>query len=211
MKPIILIILIFTSTCCLAISQKLIDGANKYDAAVKNLKEIENNLTAQGYFGLWSSDELRHFNPDHIEETDKQIHDLAVQYNIAKKIVKKLEPIKEKYNRQKEQEEYRAELLSDTGMLTLLLSMFALALWFIIRHHKKYQQLLKDGKITQKEYDSMMQCNKSSMFDNEETNPATGLRMIGGVDSGGNPRGCSFENRSTFDAHQDYQDRHRWD
>ena len=62
--------------------------------------------------------------------------------------------------------------------------------------------------MTQAEYDLMMKNNNS--FSTTRTNPATGLTMVGGCDSGGNPAGCSFRNNSTFSDTQDYSDRHRW-
>lgn len=70
---------------------------------------------------------------------------------------------------------------------------------------------MEEGKISQEEYNRMIQSCRSNTFDNRRTNPATGLTMLGGCDSGGNAYGCSSSNSSTFDVHQDYADRHRWD
>jgi hypothetical protein len=79
-------------------------------------------------------------------------------------------------------------------------------------YNKKYEKLLKEGKITQEEYERMIQNNKSSIsfvssissvssvWDDERRNPATGLRMHGSVDAGGNSYSCSFKNAGTFDA-----------
>jgi len=218
MKYITLITLFFISTCCFAMDQKLIDGANAYEAAVRHLEKIENNLTAQGYFGLWASDDMRNFNPDQIDETDERWHGLSVQYNEAKKTVKKYEPIKNKYDKQKaREEEIKDTILGVIIILSILLSILSILAFIfglIIYQHKKYKRLLKEGKITQEEFNYIMKPHESkSIFNNDlGVNPSTGLPLIGnGVcDAGGNLRGSS-PSSSSFDYSQDYRNRHRWD
>ena len=230
MKYFIFIILIFTSSCCLAISQKLVDGANKYNIAVENLGKIESDIkTAYRSLEYWSkildkdkndqyaSYGIKKLEQGHIDESNKQIRDLTVQYNVTKEIVKKLEPIKKKYDKQKEREKERenrrSELLNTIGTLGIPFVMFVLILWFFARHGKKYQQLLKDGKINKEEYDRMMQCNKSSMSDDEDgINPATGLPMTGvGIsDVGGNIRGSSSDYSSSSSSDNNRSSWDRW-
>ena len=55
-----------------------------------------------------------------------------------------------------------------------------------------YARLLAEGKITQEEYEQMLR-RSSEPIQNNDTNPATGMRMFGCVDSAGNPRGCSSD------------------
>jgi hypothetical protein len=204
----------------------LINGAEAYETAVKNLSKIESEI-ASTYRSrkYWSrilnedesardvSDDIRKFDQDNINKADKSIYDLGVQYNLAQETVKKYEPIKNEYNKQLEIESKRAKLktgiLNVTGMLILPLAVFALVGWGIILQHKKYKRLIREGKMTQAEYDLMMKNNNS--FSSTRTNPATGLTMVGGCDSGGNPAGCFFRSNSTFSDTQDYSDRHRWD
>lgn len=86
---------------------------------------------------------------------------------------------------------------------------------FAAAQHRKYQQLLKEGKITQEQYDRIMQHGQrsKSMFSNDlGVNPSTGLPLIGnGVcDAGGTLRGSS-PIKSSFDYSRDYSSRHRWD
>lgn len=229
MKTMTFIILFFISTCCLAISQKLIDGADKYDAAIKNLRETEINMAVvSGSPEYWSkalegakkagyaSDDIKNFYQNKIDESKKQVRDLIIQYNVAKEMVKKLEPIKKKYDKQKEKEEareeHKAELLNTIGTLGIPLAMFVLIFWFFARRGKKYQQLLKEGKINQEEYDRMMQC-KSSMSDDEDgINPATGLPMTGvGIsDVGGNIRGSSSDYSSSSSSDRNRSSWDRW-
>ena len=230
MKTMTFIILFFASTCCLAISQKLIDGADKYDAAIKNLREIEINMAiVSGSPEYWSkalegakkagyaSDDIKNFYQNKIDESKKQIRDLTIQYNATKEIVKKLEPIKKKYDKQKEKEEareeHRAELLNTIDIFGIPLSVFMLVLWLFSCRNKKYQQLLKEGKINQEEYDRMMQCNKSFVSDDEDgINPATGLPMTGvGIsDVGGNIRGSSSDYSSSSSSDHNRSSWDRW-
>ena len=230
MKTMIFITLTFISTYCLAINQKLIDNATKYDIAVENLEKIESDIrSAYRSVEYWSevldrnkngqyvSDDIKKLEQGRIDDANNQIRDLTIQYNAAKEIVKKLEPIKKKYDKQKEKEErrgkHRAELLSAIGTFGIPLFMFVLIAWFFARRGKKYQQLLKEGKINQEEYDRMMQCNKSSMSDDEDgINPATGLPMTGvGIsDVGGNIRGSSSDYSSSSSSDHNRSSWDRW-
>ena len=160
MKTMILIVLIFTSACCLAISQKLIDGAAKYDIAVENLEKIESDIrSAYRSVEYWSeildknknnqyaSDDIKKLEQGRIDEANKQIRDLTVQYNTTKETIEKLEPIKKKYDKQKireeDKEKHRAGFLNTIGTFGFPLSVFVLIFWLSARRSKKYQQLLK--------------------------------------------------------------------
>lgn len=228
MKYLAIIILTFSTTYCFAVDQKLANGEKAYVAAVESLKEVEFRIESE-YRSLkywlneldkdktdhFSSNHDRKFDQDKIDETNKQIQNLEAQYDLAKEAVKKYEPLKLEYDKQVEiefkRDKFKTAILNVSGMLGLPLTFFCFLIWLNIYQCKKYKRLLQEGKITQDEYDNMMRCNKSHAFDDERTNPATGLRMIGGVDSGGNPSGCSFRSNSTFDYSQDYRDRHRWE
>lgn len=229
MKYITLIALVFISTCCFAMDQKLIDGANKYKVAVEGLEKIERNIRlTHGLREAWAnelsgfnnnsfeSEGMRKIYQNHINEGNKQIYNLGIQYEKVKEMVKRYEPIKKKYDNQvaieRKQDDLKTAILNITGMLILPLCAFVLWLWFFIYICKRNKRLFKEGKLTQKEYDSMMQNHSTSMFsDDMRTNPATGLRMHGSVDAGGNPAGCPFRDSSMSSASQDYHDRHRWD
>ena len=238
MKIMAFVVLIFSSVGCFAVSQKLIDGADKYDVAVENLRKIEVKLAiANDSPGYWSkildesknasyaTDGIRKFYQDKIDESKKQIIDLSIQYSGAKELVKKYEPIKNKYDKQIKREQKREELrakILDTICTLLTFGVFVLFGYFIISRRKKYKQLLAAGKITQAEYDDMTKCDdESSAFSSMRTNPATGLPMVGiGIsDAGGNIRGSSpghtdysnSSSSSSFSDYQTYQDRHRWD
>ncbi|EKD45265.1 MAG: hypothetical protein ACD_69C00362G0007 [uncultured bacterium] len=227
MKYLIASILIFTTTCCFAIGQKLIDGAEKYDVAVKNLSKIEGSIAvANESLKYWSnnldeaknsrnlSDDIIQFYQDKIYERNKQLNDLGIQYNEANEIVKKLEPAKAAYDKQEEKErkwnKFETKISNIAGMSIMPLG-FVLILWISIRQQKKYKRLLKEGKITQEEFDRMTQ--SSHTFSNGAVNPATGLPMTGvGIsDVGGNIRGSSSSYDSMRNASQEHRDRHRWD
>ncbi len=227
MKYLITSILFFITINSFAINQKLVDGAERYESAVKNLKETETAIQVKHKtLTTWlkeldaeknknsnfRSDAMIGLYQEHIDETKNTINNLKAQYAQTKGIIEKLEPIKLKYDKQieksRKREELKTALLNITGMLILPLSVFVFIFWVIVYMRKKCQQLLKKGKISQDEYDRLMSVSheKATLFsDDDRTNPATGLRMIGGCDSGGNPYGCTFRN-STSETH-----RTRWD
>jgi hypothetical protein len=225
MKCLTVGIIAFAMTCCFAMDARIIEGAKLHEEAVENLDKIENSILVanesvehwvkelhKGQNNFFATEYDREFDQNKIDEKKRNISDLSVQYNIAQETIKKYEPIKKEYNKQLEIESKRAKLktgiLNVTGMLILPLAVFALVGWGIVCQHRKYRRLLRDGKMTQEEYDRMMKNN--SPFSTTRTNPATGLTMVGGCDSGGNPAGCSFRSNSTFSDTQDYSDRHRW-
>ncbi|CAL7962366.1 conserved exported hypothetical protein [Gammaproteobacteria bacterium] len=226
-KYCVISLLIFTTSCCFAINKEIIDGANNYNITAENLRKVKFNIESKyGLLEYWSKelDKTRNdsFATDHdikfcqnkIDETKKELQNLNVLFNVTKETLKTLEPLKREYDKQIERESRHAELktaiLNITGMVILPLAFFGIIVLLNIYKYKKYKRLLQSGKISQQEYDNIMR-NRSTMFDDDRTNPATGLRMIGGIDSGGNPSGCSFKSGSSFDIHQDYRDRHRWD
>lgn len=211
----IIVILVFITINCFAVDQKLIDGARNYETAVEKLKEIEDGLRERGYIGLWSSEEMRNYNPDRIDETNERWNDLEYQYNEAKKTVEKYKPIKNKYDKQKdiefENEQLKTSIMIGIAIFLIIVTFFGFMIWLAISQQKKYQKLLKEGKISQAEYDSIMSppCKGYTPFrDDTRTNPATGFRMIGGCDVGGNPYGCPFSN-SNNSTSEPYKT--RWD
>lgn len=226
MKYLTVGIIAFVMTCCFAMDARIIEGAKLYEEAVENLDKIENSiLVANESVEHWikeshkdqdnffATEHDREFDQDKIDEKKRSISDLGVQYNSAQETIKKYAPIKKEYDKQAEKEfkiaELKTGILNVTGMLILPLAVFALVGWGIILQHKKYKRLIREGKMTQAEYDLMMKNN--NLFSTTRTNPATGLTMVGGCDSGGNPAGCSFRSNSTFSDTQDYSDRHRWE
>lgn len=234
MKKVLVIILVFISIFFMgsiynfAVDKKLVEGAKKYDIAVENLEKIESNIRATNgeleYWlkvldndrnNSWASDGARQLDQGHIDEASNQIQSLNIQHNEAKKLVKKYEPIKKKYDKQRAREEAREEYrgrLLDVIPMGFFLGFIILFVSLVVKHHKKYKKLFEEGKITQEEFDRVMQCNRSSRFEGPGINPATGLPLVGfgTSDVGGNIRGSSGSG-STFDYYQDYRDRHRWD
>lgn len=228
MKNTIFIILIFISTCCLAVNQKLIDGANKYNDAIKSLEKIESDTrSAHSSLEYWTeilnkdkhdkyADGLVKFEQSQIDEKNKQINSLGVQYNAAKEAVKKYEPLKKEYDKQKAKEEKRSEriakLLDFAGTTLMPLCILVFLLRVSTWSRKKYERLLNEGKISKKEYEEMMQGDDSSEFSDSGINPSTGLPMVGvGIsDVGGNARGSSSY-QSSYNYSQEHRDRHRWD
>jgi L-lactate utilization protein LutC len=216
MKHLLASILLFITISCFAIDQKLIDGAEQYDAAVANLHKILETISTDSMSLDEFMEELHKTVDDSlpeearvaarnkIDEKHKQISVLNSQYAEAEVVVKKLEPLKSEYDKQRNIENERANLIESivvTLVIALLLiTFFGSIVWLAITQQKKYQKLLKAGKINQAEYDSIVSSSdeKSTLFrDDDRTNPATGLRMIGGCDSGGNPYGCSFRDSSS--------------
>ena len=226
-------VLIFVASNCFAIDQKIIDGAEAYESAVKDLRKIEIKLeTANDGPEYWSKklNEERskkgifyslhriQFCQDKIIESKERIRDLGIKYNEAKKEVKRLKPIVDEYNKQVEIE-HKKQDFKDTvihfGKIIGIPIAFLLFIIFLSRLTKRrYKRLLKEGKITQDEYNQIMSGNnKSRLFDDDKgVNPSTGLPLVGnGVcDAGGNIRGSSSRD-SLFDHSQDYTSRHRWD
>ena len=153
-----------------------------------------------------------------IDEEDKRWHELNSQYVEAEAMVKKLEPLKKEYDRQEgiefEKEQFKISIITTIVISLIFITFFGFIIWLMIFQHKKYKQLLKEGKISRKEYDRIMSsCHKSkSMFSNDlGVNPSTGLPLIGnGVcDAGGNLRGSSSSS-SSFNASQNYVDSCKW-
>lgn len=228
MKNIIFIISIFISTVCLAVNQKLIDGADKYDVAVKNLSNIKIDLgLAHKSLEYWKkilaknkndkyADGLIRLEQGHIDEKNEQINNLSIQYNAAKEAVKKYEPLKKAYDKQKAKEEKRSERIAKLLDFTLTTLIPLCILVFILRvstwSRKKYERLLSEGKISKKEYEEMTQDDDSPEFSDSGINPSTGLPMVGvGIsDVGGNARGSSSY-QSSYNYSQEHRDRHRWD
>ena len=231
MRNVVIIILFFISVSCFAIDKKLIDGAAKYDAAVADLKKIiDAESEADLPIGEWTkefqkanderlSDDDRKLAQNKIDKSHKKFNELSKQQIAYEEAVKKLEPIKAEYDKQKSKEEKIKRTMFNTIVTLAMLSPFALFIWFAISRHKKYQRLLAEGKITQEEYDRMMQRSRSSTFSSSMgTNPATGLPMVGiGIsDAGGNVRGsspsyssCSSSNSSgssSLSNYKTYQD-----
>ena len=223
MKYLIISVLFFTTINCLAIDKRLVDGAHQYESAIANLNKINNyRAITQMSIGDWIEESYktkdislseydRKVAQNKINEEKKLWHALDAQHVVAERAVKKYELVKKEYDKQvqieSEQDRLRITILSTIIVLIVFVGIF----WRIIFQYKKYKRLLQQGKITQEEYDNVMRYHQSHVFEDERTNPATGLRMIGGVDSGGNPSGCSFNTSSTFNYSQDYRDRHRWD
>ncbi len=216
MKYLLIIILIFT-TNCFAIDQKLIAANKQYSVIELKLSEITNKIrrtkeeleVTSGWL-KWEEDKTGNFRTEssiknhQSEITEKQnlLNTLIAQQIETKKILQKLEPLKDEYYRQKEKEYERQGLRDKIIVIIIILTfivVFGLVIRLIITQQKKYQKLLAEGKITQTEYDSIISAPdaKSTLFSSDRINPATGLRMTGGCDSGGNPYGCSFSSSSS--------------
>ncbi len=230
MKYLFSIILLFITTSCFSVDQKLIDSAERYGAAVANLHKIFEAIKANTMPLDQFIEELHKTTDDSlsaearvnaknkINERHTILDKLNSQYAEAEVEVKRLEPLKKEYDKQKdiefENKQFRITVLVVVTISLIFITFFGSIIWLAINRHKKYQQLLKDGKITQEEYDRVMKNHESkSMFSNDlGVNPSTGLPLIGnGVcDAGGNLRGSS-PIRSSFDSSQDYRSRHRWD
>jgi hypothetical protein len=225
MKHIITSILFLVVTNCLAINQQAADSIKRHDLAMENLKKIEFEIASEhrvikswlekldkNKSSYFKSYDMEKFYQQRIKETQEKINILNSKYVEANKLVEKLQPVKKEYDKQIELEikrdKFKTAILNVVGILGIpCIGLIAWLYFFrwIINKNKKYQQLLKEGKITQDEYDRIMSSSyeKSTLFrDDDRTNPATGLRMTGGCDSGGNPYGCSFSNSSTSETHK---------
>jgi len=231
MRYLITSILVFITTNCFAINQKLINEVNRYEIAINILEKIELGIktkskTLESWLkdldeeknkvGIFRSDDMIKFYQLRSDETRNEINNLNTQYAQTKKIIKKLEPAKAEYDKREEKErkwdKFKTKISNIVGMSIMPLG-FVLILWISIRQQKKYKRLLKEGKITQEEYDRIMTRHASSTSNNNTgINPATGLPMtgIGISDVGGNVRGSSSSS-SSFDYLQDCRNRHRWD
>ena len=227
MRYLLISILLFITINCFAIDQKLINGAKEYEIAEANLHKIFDEINSNSMSLDEFIKELHKTTNNNLSAEDKavvknkidkkhnQLYELNSRHAEAEAVVKKLEPLKKEYDKQKgiefENKQFSITILVVTTISLIVITFFGAVIWLIISQRKKYQQLLKEGKITQAEYDRIMSSSssyeKSTLFrDDNRTNPATGLRMIGGCDSGGNPYGSSFNNSSTSETH-----RTRWE
>ena len=196
------------TTNCFAINQKLIDASEQYDAMKKKLQETAIYINSeQSVLRSWEKDFTEESNKNYIsqadsmlsfyqvriEETKIRINDLKLQYSQTEELVKKLEPLKNEYDKQAQREFERKKFIDSSlrlGGHLLIFSIFILGAWFIIHQRRKHWRLLKEGKITQQQYDEMTS-SSSSPFSNMGVNPSTGLPMCGvGIsDASGTPRG----------------------
>ena len=219
-------VLIFTVPC-FAISQKVVDGLKEYEIAVEKLKKTASELKSNNMLDGWDlkdlvrgdflcRDGIAECFADYIDEA--KYGAMAVKYNEAKKLVNKLKPKRDEYNRQKAKEERIKDtidsIITGATITGVFLSFFGFIIWLGITQQKKYKKLLEEGKITQEEYDRIMQYHKpeSTFNSNLGVNPSTGLPMTGlGIsDVGGNVRGSSSIS-SSYDYSQNYSSSHRWD
>ncbi len=232
MKYLLTSILFLVVASCFAVDQKLADAKEQYSLVELRLSEIENKIESTKktmetiiQWLKWKESQPDRFryetviNNDRaeIEEKQRLLDALVTQQTETKKILQQFEPLKNEYYKRKKIENEREELIESaivTIVVSVLIVIFGVIIYFAIIQHKKYRRLLKEGKITQEEYDRIMQCQQSkSMFSGDlGVNPSTGLPLIGnGVcDAGGNLRGSS-PIRSSFDYSQDCRNRHRWD
>ena len=232
-KYLIISILFFIATNCFAIDQKLIDADEQYSVAELKLSEIENKiertkeeLEAVLRWLKWEEDKTGNFRTESIiknyrtevEEKQNLLSNLNTQQIETKELLQKLEPIKNEYDKQskieRKHENLKVSIITTIVISLIFITFFGSIIWLMLFQHKKYKQLLKEGKISRKEYDRIMSSRheSKSMFSNDlGVNPATGLPLIGnGVcDAGGNLRGSSSNN--SFDYSQDYSSRHKWD
>lgn len=226
MKYIIIGFLIISSIGYFAFDKSQINGAKKYGVAVKNLEKIEDDMKSiRRSLGYWQeilehdmsnrhmSDEVIKLDQNRANERNKKLQGLTEQYNEAKKIVRKYEPYKKKHDEQIEAESEDSLGVLIFGAISKLMWILFIGgfLWFFGWMANRNKRLLEEGKITQEEYERLMQSNKSSIFaDDARTNPATGLRIHGSLDSSGNPAGSSSSSSMSSSASQDYRDRNRW-
>ena len=191
MKYLIIIILLFIAVNIFAIDQHLIDGVHEYNEAAIMARVIEKDR-AEGWNHLYSD-----YDPDKEE----------VQYQEALALIKKFEPIKKEYDRQNEIEKRRRDIkgmiIGPIQILGLPIAFF-IGLLFVFRLMiKRNKRLLREGKLTPKEYKKMMLSGKSSLFSDSRINPATGLPIRGGgvTDAGGNVRGSSSDRYYRYDRY----------
>lgn len=216
--------LLFTIVSCFAIDQKLIDGFKAYEATMAEAHKIAetaktSRISSDESEELWHKVtnydlpiEVRTAAENKLEENQKLVKELWAQYYELRTKAEKLEPLKDEYDRQDlieyEKEQTRINIIALIVILLLFVGIFGAAIRFSIIQHRKYQRLLKEGKITQEEYDRIMEENsRASVFqDDYRTNPATGMRMLGGCDVGGNPYGSS--SRSSSCSSDNYKTRY---
>lgn len=199
MKYLAITIFVFITTSCLAISQNLIDGNEKYKIAINNLKEIEINiLTKQDSLETWlndlnearsktgisHSDEMVKFYQMQANETKNQINNINLHYAKIKETIKELEPIKIEYDKQIQLEHKKAEFNNTTWRtvwyITVLL-IFAFSIFlalFIYKRNQRFCQMMKDGKLSKEEYEKLMEPHKASAinFDSNTSFKTYGVR-----------------------------------
>ena len=217
MRYLFTIILFLIVATCFAIDQESIDGFEAYEATMAEAHRIAETAEASRISSAESKElwhkmtdydlptEIRTVAKNKLEDNKKLVDRLWTQYYELRAKADKLEPLRDEYYRQKHIEDEREQILTSIIGLTLFLILCGIIIRFIIIQHRKFQRkyqcLLEEGKITQEEYDHIMEMasNGSPVFhDDYRTNPATGIRMgLGGCDAGGNPYGSSFRNSSS--------------
>jgi hypothetical protein len=186
MKYLIIATFAFIASSCLAVNYKLIDGVNKYEIAVNNLKKVEFDMESEtreleycskkineNKSSYFISDNMDKFYKKCISETNAKINMLNIQYTKAKKTVKELEPIKVEYDKQiqleHEKEEFDNKLWHIVWYITVLL-IFAISTFlalFIYKRSQRFYQMMKDGKLSKEEYEKLMESHRASTINSD--------------------------------------------
>ena len=231
MKYLIIAIFTLTTSVCFAVDKKLSDIADEYSAAIKELRTLRSAIKIeQDSLEYWlknlheeqsknfafKSVDMIAFHQSHIDEAKKNIKNFDSRYYQTEELIKKLEPMKKEYDRQAQKEFEKQQVIDSSlrlGGHLLIFSIFILGAWVIIRYNIKYRRLLKEGKITQQQYDEMTS-SSSSPFSNMGVNPSTGLPMCGvgisdasGTPRGGTPTSSYSSSYRSDDAHRSMLDR----
>jgi len=206
MKYIAIIILVFISTSCFAMDKKLSEGIKTYNetSAIVDKSREEYHKASVFYdkafddvgLGQQASDDEKIIARSRLNVA-KEKAETAYQNLLAHEaMLAKLQPIKDEYDRQIDKQKAFNNKVADILTPIIIIFVIILAVFGIGKMQqftkRYYDRLLKEGKITQVEYELMLR-RSSEPTGNNDTNPATGLRMFGCVDSAGNPRGCSSD------------------
>ena len=193
MKYLITTILFFVITSCFAVDQKLIDADKQYFAAELKLSELKNKMGLakkeaersswwleweEGKSGNFRSENMIKNYRTEVEEYQKLLYDLNIQQSQTKEIIKKLEPMKKKYDEKAEMEQKKAKFEAELSNILfryalpiLILIVFVLITILITKRNQKFYQMMKEGKMSKEEYERLMQSAGVSQTSSTERSP----------------------------------------
>jgi len=226
MKYFINVILLMFTINGFAIQQQLIDAAEAYKKAEKEISALQIKMAgAKGGVKFWnkemeedqqkssSSYRMTNIYKKHLIEEETELKGIEAQVTEIQILLKKLEPLKKEHDAQIKKERDREEFISSAlyGLGTVGLPLVIIILFgvSIFRTNRKYKKMLEEGKISQQEYEKLTKSRAYSPK-RHRINPATGLPIFGNgtCDVGGNARGSSSR---SHDYDRDYGEKHRWD
>lgn len=227
MKYFISVILLLFTVSSFAVQQQLIDAAENFDKAEQKLvtlevdakigkNSIENWIKTRNENGQFFPlpESSKRFYQKKIDEQKNKLQDINNQIIETQTLLKKLEPLKQKYDTQvkkeRDGEEFISSVLYGLGTVGLPLAVIVLFGVFIFKTNRKYKKMLEEGRISQQEYEKLTKCN-AGFLRGHRINPATGLPIFGNgaCDVAGNVRGSSSSRAYAY--YRDYRERHRWD